>query len=155
MSEPLLNVTSSDVIAVLAFLGAVLAALYARWSARAAQRANQIALHNPRVDIYLELRKFENCFKGFLAYPTEDDLQRFYEKAVVMSELYFPREISGAFNAFYNDCWNLSRHIMAYENEEGDKALLRSFAVEYNQIGETSVASLAKILRSQVEIYRE
>lgn len=148
-----MNITTSDVIAVIAILVASLAALYARWSAKAAERSNQIALHDPRVEIYLELRKFENCFRGFLSYPTDDDLDMFYEKAVVMSELYFEPAISTSFNEMYENCWNLSRSISAYENEEGDRELKEEFEAEFHNFGKSAVSAFSKSLRSRVEIF--
>ena len=43
------EVEASDVIAIIAAIVAVLASLYARWSALAAQKTNEIALHNERL----------------------------------------------------------------------------------------------------------
>jgi len=148
-----LNISMSDVIAVIALLVASLAALYARWSARAADRGNQIALHDSRVEIYLELRKFENCFRGFCSYPTDDDLNTFYEKGVVMSELFFPPKISSALNELYDDCWNQSRRISAYEDEEGDPSLQGEFEREFNNLGKEAIPHLSKLLRAEVEIF--
>ena len=47
--------TLSDVIAFLSFLGAGLAALYARWAWVEARRANELSVHSNRMDIYRAL----------------------------------------------------------------------------------------------------
>jgi len=48
----------SDVIAAIALCASAGSALYARWAGKAAQRANEIAIHNERLRIYKGLLKF-------------------------------------------------------------------------------------------------
>lgn len=121
----------SDYIASIALIVASLAALYSRWSAKAAEKANNIALHDPRVRIYLELRKFQKGFRGFEAIPDDNQLEDFYEKSVVLSELFFSPEISDEFNSVYDECWEMSRQIWAHENEA-----YRRFKSEYHLLNE-------------------
>jgi len=47
----------ADLIAFLSFLGAALAALYARWAWAEARRANELSVHSNRMDIYRALHK--------------------------------------------------------------------------------------------------
>ena len=49
---------NSDVIAALALCASIGSAVYLRWSGIAAQRANEMALHNERLKIYKGLQVF-------------------------------------------------------------------------------------------------
>ena len=48
-----ISLSTSDIIAILAFLVAGLSALYARWSSIEAKKANQISLLSGRKEIYI------------------------------------------------------------------------------------------------------
>lgn len=78
----------SDWIAIGAALIATLSALYARWAAQAVQRANEISLHNERLDIYKGLVTFRSVISARGPGFSERYLWRFYEH-VQMSEFYF------------------------------------------------------------------
>jgi hypothetical protein len=79
----------TDLGAACAFLISILAAAYARWAGKAAQRANEIALHNQRLTIYKGLQAFHMALlAGGVAFQ-EDAIWRFSDHAN-LSEFYFP-----------------------------------------------------------------
>ena len=60
----------SDYIALAALAVALLAALYAKWTANEAKRANEISLHVHKIEIYEEVLSFSDCFRGlFITSP--------------------------------------------------------------------------------------
>lgn len=66
-----------------------LSALYARWQAGAAKRANDIALHESRLSIYKGLARFRVHLTGNGPNLKEEEVWRFLE-AAEMSDFYFP-----------------------------------------------------------------
>lgn len=48
----------ADYISYIAILVSILATLYARWAGKAAQRANEIALHNEKLKIFQRFQEF-------------------------------------------------------------------------------------------------
>ena len=143
---------ASDYISAVALVIASLAALYARWSARAAEKSNSISLHSTKLEIYLELRKFQKCFKGYQAYPDENSIDIFYEKSVVLSEIFFDPETASEFNDVYDSCWQKSRQINGYENEEGEDEFHSEMKIEFNEICGSQVESLSNKLRESLRI---
>ena len=87
-----MNITFTETISLLAFITAGFAVFYARNSANSSKIANQISLLNPKVQVYLELKRFQKLFRGYFKYPSDENLEHFYDHAVVMSELLFSNE---------------------------------------------------------------
>lgn len=69
-------------------LVAGIAALYARWAAIAAQRANEIAIHNERLKIYKAIWNHHATLATRGPHYPEDALWVFHD-AVQLSEFYF------------------------------------------------------------------
>jgi hypothetical protein len=84
-------VNLSDLIASLAAFVAILSALYSRWSAKAAQRANEIAIHNERLRIYRGLLDFRAVLTTKGAGFPDEALWQFVDIAL-LSEFYFSDE---------------------------------------------------------------
>lgn len=82
----------SDYIALAALAVALLAALYARWAANEAKRANEISLHFKKVEIYEEVLSFSDCFRGLFSVPTAEWLEVFKKKAVQRAEIYLSKK---------------------------------------------------------------
>lgn len=80
---------TSDFLSALALCTSVGSAVYARWSGTAAQRANEIALHNERLKIYKGLQMFHMTLvtRG-VGFPDEA-IWHFGDHAH-LSEFYFP-----------------------------------------------------------------
>ena len=65
-------------LAAVALLVAVVSAVYARISAKAAQASNKIGLHQPHKEIYDGLLAFRALFVRMDVHPTEEEIDTFY-----------------------------------------------------------------------------
>lgn len=115
-------------VAIAAALVAALSALYARWQAKAAVQANEIALHENRLSIYNGLARFRVHIVGRGAAITEEELWRFAEIAE-RSEFYFPADIYEKINTLYEQGLRLmSLHEQWKELQELDPEKARTLA---------------------------
>lgn len=96
--------SQSDYIALAALAVAVLAALYARWAANEAKKANAISLHVYKIEIYEEVMSFSDCFHGLFNVPSEDRLETFRKKAVQRAEIYLSKEVHLQLQEIYKHC---------------------------------------------------
>ena len=94
----------SDYISLAALAVAVLAALYARWAANEAKRANTISLHVYKIEIYEEVLSFSDCFRGLFSVPSEERLEAFRKKAVQRAEIYLSKEVHLQLQEIYRHC---------------------------------------------------
>lgn len=94
----------SDYIALGAVAVSVLSAIYAKWSANEAKRANQIALHIHKIEIYEEVLSFSDCFRGLFTVPSAQRLEQFRKKAVQKSEIYLSEEAYLQLKEIYDHC---------------------------------------------------
>lgn len=94
----------SDYIALAALGVSALSALYARWAANEAKRANKIALHVHKVEIYEEAVSFSDCFRGLFSVPTVERLEKFRKNAVQRAELYLSNEVYLQLKEIYEHC---------------------------------------------------
>ncbi|MBN8509898.1 MAG: hypothetical protein J0L57_14970 [Burkholderiales bacterium] len=84
-----------DIAALVALGGALvasLAALYARRQAKAAKRANEIALHDSRLRVYNVLSRYRVHVTGSGPSLKEEEVWKFLE-AAELSEFYYPAHI--------------------------------------------------------------
>ena len=96
--------SQSDYIALAALAVALLAALYARWAANEAKRANDISLHVHKVEIYEEVLSFSDCFRGLFNVPTAARLEIFKKKAVQRAEIYLSEKVYLQLQEIYAHC---------------------------------------------------
>lgn len=94
----------SDWISLGALVVALLAVLYARWSAMEAKKANKISLHFQKVEIYEEVMTFSDCFRGIFSVPTEQRLEQFRKEGVNRAEIYFSEEVHRQLQEIYSHC---------------------------------------------------
>ena len=94
----------SDYIALLAVIVSVLSALYARNSTSEAKRANELALHFHKVEIYEEAVSFSDCFRGLFTVPTVERLEKFKKNAVQKAEIYLSQETYLLLKEIYGHC---------------------------------------------------
>lgn len=94
----------SDYIALAAVAVALLSALYARWAANEAKRANDISVHVHKVEIYEEVLSFSDCFRGLFTVPSAERLETFKKKAVQRSEIYLSKEVHLQLQNIYAHC---------------------------------------------------
>lgn len=99
-----MSMSQSDYIALTAVAVALLAALYARWTANEAKRANDISLHVHKVEIYEEVLSFSDCFRGLFTVPSAERLETFKKKAVQRAEIYLSNEVYLQLQKIYEHC---------------------------------------------------
>jgi hypothetical protein len=107
----------SDYIALAALAVSVLAAVYARWAAKEAKRANAISLHSYKVGIYEEVLSFVDSFRGFLGVPSEGRLEEFRKKAVQRAEIYLSKEAHLHLQEIYKHCRDSEMWLSVAESE--------------------------------------
>ena len=98
----------SDLIAILSFLGAVLAAVYARRASLEAKRANDLAAHSNKIEIYKAFRAlhFSVLEKG--TGIEHADVGRFYHPSQE-AEFYFSSpETAEKVMAYFKLCFQLA-----------------------------------------------
>lgn len=96
----------SSIIAIIAALVAMLSALYARWQAAAAGRANEIALHENRLKIYKGLSRFRAHIITRGSKLNEEEIWQFSE-IVELSEFYFSADIHTHLNTVLEQAMEL------------------------------------------------
>lgn len=103
----------SDTISIASFLAAILAALYARWSANAARHQNDIALHGERLRVYRGVLAYVGKIAGQGPSIKENDVWAF-DEWVQLSEFYYNKTIYERLDAVFkqslellgvNDLW--------------------------------------------------
>jgi hypothetical protein len=97
---------TSTLVAVGAAFVAALSALYARWQARAAGRANEIALHENRLNVYKGLVRFRAHISAHGTSIKAEEVWRFAE-AAELSEFYFPPNVHLRLNAIFEQAMTL------------------------------------------------
>jgi hypothetical protein len=116
----------SDLIAPGSVVAAILAALYARWSALAAQRTNEIAIHNERLKVYRLVLDFAATVTSRGPNILEEHVWRFNE-AVQLSEFYFDKKthetLEGAFKEALdllskNDRWQMKDELLPDQTKD-------------------------------------
>jgi hypothetical protein len=111
-------------VAVISALVAGLSALYARWQAQTAKRANEIALHENRLSIYKGLVRFRTHISALGTSIKEEEVWKFGEVAE-LGEFYFPSELGKRLEAIFEGALKLlSTHEQWQETQqfEGEKA---------------------------------
>jgi hypothetical protein len=93
--EKLTTMAVQDFVSIIAASIAILAALYARWSARAAERANEIAIHAERLRIFKTIRHFQDEIEtGGLNFPDAAQVQLI--QGAELAEFYFSPNLANA-----------------------------------------------------------
>jgi hypothetical protein len=112
-----LSLTLADYIALAAVVVSILSALYARWAANEARRANQIALHVHKVEIYEEVISFSDCFRGLFSIPTEERLEAYRKRAVTRAELYLSEKVYLQLKEIHEHCCTSQMWLYIAESE--------------------------------------
>jgi len=89
---------TSALVALASALVSGAAALYARWQAHAAKRANEIALHESRLRVYNGLTRFRGHLKAHGLSLKEEDVWNFSD-LVDACEFYFPANVAACVNS--------------------------------------------------------
>ena len=93
---------NSDLFAAFALCASVGSAVYARWSGKAAQQANEIAIHNERLRIYKGILSFRATLTtrgpGFA-----DEVLWEFSDLVLLSEFYFSDRVHKSMQKLLED----------------------------------------------------
>jgi hypothetical protein len=100
VSPSLLDLTKSELISLLAAVVAILAALYARWSAVQTRRANEIQLHNERLKILRGLLDFRAEITAHGDQFNYSKLLELYNH-VQLSEFYYRQDLYERLNRLF------------------------------------------------------
>ncbi|MEQ8183157.1 hypothetical protein [Marinobacter salarius] len=114
----------SDFIAGVALAIALLSAVYVRHSVKAAEHANQIAIHHERLKIYKALVSLVSALSARGVAIGKDDVWAFYEPAT-LSKFYFKPDLATALLKVFDD----SVTLISKKAEWGDT----SHGGEYDQ----------------------
>lgn len=110
--------SQADYIALVALGISALSALYARRAANSGRRANEIALHICKVEIYEEVISFSDCFRGLFSVPTENRLEKFKKNAVQRAELYFSEEVYLQLKEICEHCYESESWLSIAESDD-------------------------------------
>jgi len=94
----------SDYVVLGAMAVSLLSALYSRWSANEAKRANQISLRFDKIEIYEEVLSFSDYFRGVFNIPTAERLERFRKQAVQRAEIHLSSDVYLQLQKTYKHC---------------------------------------------------
>ena len=147
----------SDVLAALALLIAVASAAYARVSAKAAQTANKIGLHQPRKEIYDGLLQFRSLFVGMDCHPTDEEIDVFYVKSVAPAQIYLQPELAQRIHSIYKRSWELYRLIETVETAgSGDHAEISKwdYINPLQELGRTELEEVIGALTDEIHVGR-
>lgn len=110
---------TGSLISLCSAFAAILAALYARWQAMVAKKANEISLHENRLKVYSGLSRFRVHISGQGTNIRAEEVWRFAEIAE-LSEFYFSENITALMNSVFarslkllslNDEWKEAKEI--------------------------------------------
>ena len=99
-----ISLSTSDIIAILAFFVTSLSALYARWSSIEAKKANQISLLSGRKEIYIAFFNLKMHMQQYCDSAQLVEVSKFYY-SVINSQLYFPADLAKAVEDYYDACF--------------------------------------------------
>lgn len=99
-----ISLSTSDIIAILAFLAASLSALYARWSSLEAKKANQISLLSGRKEIYIAFFNLKMHMEQYCDSAKLVEVSKFYY-SVINSQMYFPADLAKEVEEYYDACF--------------------------------------------------
>ncbi len=106
-SECLLTFDKSDMIALLAVLIAGLSALYARWAAMQAKRANELALLNHRKAIYDAFHELRMHMQQRGVRPDLEQVSKFYYPSRDAA-FYVKETLSSEISKYYDLCFKVA-----------------------------------------------
>lgn len=98
----------SDVIAFLSFLGALLAALYARWAWGEARRANELSVHSNRMDIYRALHNLRFAVQAKGVSIESKHVFPFYHPSREARFYFSKAETSQKLSEYFDVCFELA-----------------------------------------------
>lgn len=99
-----IELSTSDVIALLAMLVAGLSALYARWSWRETRRANQISLLGHKKEIYDAFFALKMHMTQKAEFAEMKEVSKFYYPAK-NANIYLPNKLAKNIDTYFDACF--------------------------------------------------
>ncbi|CAN7171765.1 hypothetical protein LJR168_000260 [Pseudoxanthomonas sp. LjRoot168] len=144
----------SDFLAAVALLVAVVSAVYARTSAKAAQASNKIGLHQPRKEIYDGLLAFRALFMGMDIHPTEEEIDAFYIKSVAPSAIYLPPDVAQRIHKLHKRAWHLYTMIEVAESGDDPQMSKWDYINPLQELGRTEVEEVIRAVTDLIHVGR-
>lgn len=144
----------SDFLAILALLIAIASAVYARTSAKAAQAANKIGLHQPRKEIYDGLLQFRSLFIGMDFHPTDEEIDAFYIKSVAPARIYLQSDLAERIHSIYKKSWELYRLIEIAESGDQPEMPKWDYINPFQKLGRTELEEVIEAVANEIHVGR-
>jgi hypothetical protein len=147
---------SSDLLAVFALCASVASAVYARWAGRAAQEANEIAIHNERLRIYKGLLEFRAILTTRGPGFPDDELWKFADLAL-LSEFYFSEATHKAMqklSADGNEIKARYEHWQATKESRGDTRTAVQAMHELHRSARDQCGVVAEMLKPTLLLHK-
>lgn len=107
MSICVLNLETSDVIAILAMLVAGLSALYARWAWREARRSNDISLSANKKEIYDAFFELKMHMQQKSVFAELSEVSKFYYPSR-NARFYLPKTLAEKVSKYFEACFSIA-----------------------------------------------
>ena len=101
-------ISTASLLALLSFLGAVLAALYARWTWYEAHKANDLAVHSNRVEIYRALNDLRYAVQSKGVGVKTSDVVPFFRPSKEARFYFSNQETSKKLTEYFDTCFALA-----------------------------------------------
>lgn len=108
-----IKLTTSDIVAIVAFLIAGLSALYTRWSWYEAKKANHISLLGHKKEIYdafYDLKMYMNLKHEF---AEQSEVSKFYYHSK-SANIYLPFSLAADINKYFDACFWIANNYTRY-----------------------------------------
>ena len=148
------TVDLSDLLAALALLIAIASVIYARTSAKAAQTANKIGLHQPRKEIYDGLLQFRGLFVGMDLHPTDEEIDAFYIKSVAPAQIYLQPDLAERIHSIYKRSWELYRFIEIAESGDQPGMSRWDYINPFQELGRTELEAGMRAVTNEIQVGR-
>jgi len=141
-------------LSAIALLIAIVSAVYARASAKAAEASNKIGLHQPRKDIYDGLLKFRGLFVGMDVHPNDEEIDAFYMQSVAPSRIYLQPELAQRIHSIYKKSWDLYSMIEIAESGDDPQMSKWDYINPLQKLGRTELESVIQAVTDEIHVGR-
>lgn len=148
------TVIFSNVLAILALIVSIASAAYAYISAKAAQTANRIGLHQPRKDIYDGLLEFRMLFVGMDLHPTREEIDGFYIKSVAPAQIYLLPELAQKIHEIYKKSWELYNLIDIAESGDCFETSKWEYIDSFQDLGRNELEAVIQMVTTHIHVGR-
>ncbi|MEL7939450.1 hypothetical protein [Pseudomonas delhiensis] len=146
-----MQLSVSEIIALLALAASVASVFYAKRAIDIAISANRINLHQPRAEIFKAIFEYRALFIDMDLHPTDDEMQDFYRKAILPAHLYLPVNFTQRMHELYIKSRELYSLIEKCEAGRGTE-LKWTYINQLQCLGKIEIDKLIRDLASELEL---